>query len=362
MGFTCGIVGLPGVGKTTLFRAITAAGGVDVAASTNPLEPNRAVVDVPDPRLDGLVALSRPRSIVHAQMEVIDVVGLAAGASRGEGMGNQFLGHIKDVEAILHVVRCFADANVPHAYDTIDPVRDAGAVELELICKDVETVTNKIDRVGKKARHDKELQAELAACEKVRANLEAEVPVRKQALSAAERQAVYECHLLTIKPVLYVANVKEGQDPGDPAVEALRSLASEEGAGCVTVAARAEADIAELEEADRAEFMEALGVEALSLDRLIHEGYRTLGLVTMFTEGEDECRAWTVRAGSKAPQAAGRIHTDMEKGFIRMEVIPVDVFLELGGEQAAKAAGKQRLEGKDYVVQDGDVVVVRFNK
>ncbi|MFW5857643.1 MAG: redox-regulated ATPase YchF [Planctomycetota bacterium] len=362
MGFTCGIVGLPRVGKSTIFRAITAGGAAEHTPPSSPLEPDRLVVDVPDPRLDALVALYHPKSTVHAKLEVVDIAGVQKGASRGEGLGNQFLGHIKDTEALLHVVRCFDNPNVPHVHETLDPVRDVEEVELELAFKDAETVGNKITRLAKKAKGDKDAAAELAACETVKAGLEAGAPARAQELSDAERAAVRECNLLTLKPVLFVANVAEGEGEDAAPVQALRAMAEATGAGLVALAGRAEADIAELDPEDRQEFMDALGVAELSLDRLIHEGYRTLGLATMFTAGEDECRAWTIRAGSKAPQAAGKIHTDMEKGFIRMEVTPVETLLELGGETQAKAAGKTRLEGKDYIVQDGDVAVVRFAK
>jgi hypothetical protein len=362
MGFTCGIVGLPGAGKTTIFDAITAGGRGEHTPPSSPLEPDRLVVDVPDPRLDALCETYRPKKRAPTKLEVVDIAGVAKGASRGEGMGNQFLGHIKDVEALLHVVRCFEDPSVPHAHETIDPIRDVEEVDLELAFKDAETVANKIGRLGKRTKSgDKDAKRELEACEKVHAALEEGVPARRQDLSEAEVEAVRECNLLTIKPVLYVANIRESSDAENAHVRALRTRAEEEGVDCVAVAGRAEADIAELEPEERPEFMEALGIQTLSLDRLIHAGYRTLGLVTMFTYGEDECRAWTVRANSKAPQAAGKIHTDMEKGFIRMEVIPVETLLELGSEQAAKSAGKIRLEGKDYVVQDGDGVVIRFN-
>ncbi|MBN1256501.1 MAG: redox-regulated ATPase YchF [Planctomycetes bacterium] len=362
MSFNCGIVGLPNVGKTTIFNAVTNAGADEENFPFSTVEPNRQMVPIPDRRLDALVEFYSPKKTVPASLEMVDIAGLVKGSSKGEGIGNQFLGHIKDVDAIIHVVRCFEDPDIPHTYDTIDPARDVEDIDLELIFKDIETVNNKISRIVKKTKNDKHLMQEMLHCQKIVAALEEGIPARKQDLNPAEREAIFECMLLSVKPVLYIANVKEGQGKDDAYVQALQKLADAEGAGMVVVAGRAEAEIAELDEADRAEFMEALGLEESSLGRLMHEGYRTLNLITMFTYGETECHAWTIPSGTKAPQAAGKIHTDLEKGFIRMEVIPVEALIEFGGHKEARAHGKFKVEGKDYIVQDGDAVHVLFNK
>jgi len=357
MGLSCGLVGLPGCGKTTIFNAITAAG----AASFNPSETNRAVVNVPDPRLDTLAKMYNPRKVVPATLEMVDIPGIKAGSTAGEGRGAKLLGHIKDVDAILHVVRCFEDETVPFEYATIDPTRDVETIELEMMVADSQTLQNKIDRLQKKAKAgDPDIIREMNATAKVKSGLDNGIPARKQDLSAMEVASVRECNLLSLKPVLYLANMKLMADAANAHVKALGAIADAESSGIIAVCGRDEADINQLDPAERKDFLKDLGIEESSMQRLIHAAYRLLGLVNFFTTGEDEVRAWTCRKGDKAPTAAGKIHTDMEKGFIRMEVTRYDDLIELGGEAAVAKAGKHRLEGKTYEIQDGDIVVVRF--
>ncbi len=359
MSFTCGIVGLPGVGKTAIFNAITAAG----AAGFGKDEANRAIVTVPDSRIEPLVKMYNAPKTVPAQMEVVDIPGLKSGSTAAGGRGSKLLGHIKDVDAIIHVVRCFDDDSLPHEYDTINPARDVETIDLEMVVADAQTIQNKIDRIAKKAKSgDADAKRDLAGCETVKAGLDAGTPARKLDLAERDLQSVFDCNLVSLKPVMYVANLKSPADADNQYVKALRDLAAAENAEVVTVCGRDEADIAQLDPEDQATFLAELGLEESSMERLIRAAYRTLGLVNFITAGPKEVHIWTCSAGSKAPQAAGKIHTDMEKGFIRMEVMTYDDLITLGSEAEVSKAGKMRVEGKDYVVQDGDIVVIRFNK
>ncbi len=359
MSFTCGVVGLPGVGKTTIFNAITAAG----AGAFGKDEANRAVVQVPDSRIAPLVAMYSAPKTVPAQMEVVDIPGLKAGSTAAGGRGSKLLAHIKDVDAVIHVVRCFDDPNLPHEYDSLNPARDVETVDLEMVVADAQTVQNKIDRIAKKAKSgDADAKRDLAALEEVKARLDDGIPARKMNLGERDLAAVFDCNLVSLKPVLYVANLKSPADAGNAHVAALRAVAAEENAEMEWICGRDEADIAQLDPEDQKVFLSELGLEASSMERLIRAAYRTLGLVNFITAGPKEVHIWTCAAGSKAPQAAGKIHSDMEQGFIRMEVMTCDDLLSLGSEAAVTKAGKLRVEGKDYVVKDGDIVVIRFNK
>ncbi len=359
MSFICGVVGLPGVGKTTIFNAITAAG----AGSFGKDEANRAVVQVPDSRIDPLVKMYNAPKIVPAQMEVVDIPGLKAGSTAAGGRGSKLLAHIKDVDAVIHVVRCFEDPNMPHEYDTIDPARDVETVDLEMIVADAQTVRNKIDRIAKKAKSgDADAKRDLAALEQVAERFDSGVPARKMGLGERELDAVFDCNLVSLKPVLYVANLKSPSDAENKYTAALRAVAEGEGAEMVHVCGRDEADIAQLDPEDQRVFLSELGLKESSMERLIRAAYRTLGLVNFITAGPKEVHIWTCAGGSKAPQAAGKIHSDMEQGFIRMEVMTYDDLIGLGSEAAVTKAGKLRVEGKDYIVRDGDIVVIRFNK
>jgi GTP-binding protein YchF len=359
MSFICGILGLPGVGKTTIFNAITAAG----AGSFGKDEANRAVVQVPDSRIDPLVKMYNAPKIVAAQMEVVDIPGLKAGSTAAGGRGSKLLAHIKDVDAIIHVVRCFEDANVPHEYDDINPARDVETIDLEMVVLDAQTVQNKIDRLAKKAKAgDADAKRDMAALEVVKEGLDSGTPARKMGLGERELAAVFDCNLVSLKPVMYAANLKTPADAENRHVAALRAVADAEGAETVIVCGRDEADIAQLDPADQKVFLSELGLRESSMERLIQAAYRALGLVNFITAGPKEVHIWTCGAGDKAPRAAGKIHSDMEQGFIRMEVMRCDDLLALGSEAAVTKAGKMRVEGKDYVVQDGDIVVIRFNK
>jgi ribosome-binding ATPase len=358
MGLNCGLIGLPSCGKTIIYNAITAA-EVSVYGGT---EMNRAAVNVPDPRIQSLVKMYNPHKVVPATLEVVDIPGLKAGSTGGEGHGIKLLGHVKDVDALLHVVRCFEDENIPFEYEKIDPRRDVETVDLELIVADSQTLQNKIKRLSKKVRvGDKDASREVADCEKVRAGLENGVPTRKQNLNNHELASVRECNLVSLKPILYVANIKSIEDVKNRHVKTLQTISADDGSEMIAICGRDEAEVSQLEPEDQQEFLKELGLQESSIERLIRAAYRMLGLVNFFTAGPKEVHVWTCCKGDKAPNAAGKIHTDMEKGFIRMEVIKYEDLIELGSEAAAAKAGKQRIEGKAYEIQDGDVVVVRFN-
>jgi GTP-binding protein YchF len=358
MGLICGLVGLPSSGKTVIFNAITAAG----VSSYNGSEKNQAVVNVPDQRMNKLVKMYNPRKVAAATLEVVDIPGLKT-SPEGNGRGIKLIGHIKDVDALLHVVRCFEDDRVPFEYVTIDPVRDIEIVDLELMAADSLTLEKKITRLEKKVRAgDKDTIRESAHCEKVYAGIQQGIPARKQNLNSQELSSVRECNLVSLKPVVYVANVKTMNDGHNPYLDALIQYAKAEGAEVVAVCGKDEADISQLPPEDRIDFLRDLGLEESSMERLLHAAYRTLGLISFFTTGEDEVRAWTCQRGDKAPVAAGKIHTDMERGFIRMDVMQCDDLLALGSEAAVAKAGKQRVEGRDYEVHDGDIVTVLFNR
>ena len=364
MGFTCGIVGMPNVGKSTLFNALTKAG---IDAENFPfctIEPNTGVVSVPDPRLDAVAAIVQPQKTIPSTMEFVDIAGLVAGASKGEGLGNQFLAHIRETQAIAHVVRCFDDENIVHVSGRVSPVDDVEVINTELALADLETLARAHDRARRVANSgDKDAKATLDVISKVTDALERGVPVRALGLDEKEREVLREYHLLTAKPVVYIGNVDElGGNPEDNSLLAqLQTIAADEGAELVVICNKIEEEIAELEDEEKTEFLADLGLQEPGLNRVIRAGYRLLGLQSYFTAGPKEARAWTVRTGSSAPQAAGVIHTDFEKGFIRAEVIGYDDYVRFNGEAGAKDAGKWRLEGKDYVVQDGDVVHFRFN-
>jgi hypothetical protein len=363
MSLKCGIVGLPNVGKSTLFNALTKAG---IAAENYPfctIEPNVGIVEVPDPRLAALAAIAKPERVLPATVEFVDIAGLVAGASNGEGLGNQFLANIRETDAIAHVVRCFVDENVVHVAGKVDPVSDIETINTELALADLAAVDKQLAKYQKVARSggDKEAQRIVAALEKVQVVLDQGRPARTADLYPEEKDVLKPFFLLTMKPTMYVANVAEHGFHDNPMLAAVEQHAAAEGAPVVAVSAALEAEIADLDGDDKAVFLADLGLDEPGLDRVIHAGYRLLGLQTYFTVGPKEVRAWTIHLGDTAPQAAGVIHTDFEKGFIRAEVTAYADFIACKGEHGAKEAGKMRLEGKEYVMHDGDVVHFRFN-
>jgi ribosome-binding ATPase len=364
MGFNCGIVGLPNVGKSTLFNALTATQAAQ--AANYPfctIEPNVGRVAVPDPRLDKLAAIATSAKIINTQLEFVDIAGLVKGASKGEGLGNQFLANIREVDAIAHVLRCFEDSDVTHVSGSVDPVRDAEIVETELMLADLDSLERRISGLVKRARGgDREAKETLALAERAADALRVGRPARSVAVAEEERKAFAALQLLTAKPVLYVCNVDEATAAGGNVLtERVAARAATEGAGAVVISARIEAEVAELPEDECAEYLASVGVAETGLARVIRAGYRLLDLITFFTAGPKESRAWTVPRGTRAPAAGGVIHSDFERGFIRAETIAYDDFVALGGEQAAREAGRMRAEGRDYVVQDGDVILFRFN-
>jgi len=362
MGIKCGIVGLPNVGKSTLFNALTRA---QIAAENYPfctIDPNVGVVPVPDPRLAALAEIVTPERILPTTVEFVDIAGIVKGAAQGEGLGNKFLAHIREVDAVTHVVRCFEDDDIVHVAGRISPLDDIEVINTELALADLESVDKALARAEKAAKaQDKDAIKLRDVLVRVRALLDQSRPARALLLDDTDRLLLRELHLLTMKPVLYVANVAEGGFSGNPLLAAVEKLAASEGAQVVAVCAAIEAEIAQLEDADRAEFLASLGLSEPGLNRVIRAAYALLGLQTYFTAGPKEVRAWTVRAGSTAPQAAGVIHTDFERGFIRAEVIAYDDYIRCRGEAGARDAGRLRLEGKDYLLHEGDVMHFRFN-
>lgn len=362
MGFKCGIVGLPNVGKSTLFNALTKAGIESANYPFCTIEPNVGVVPVPDFRLDKLAEIVNPQKVLAATMEFVDIAGLVEGASKGEGLGNKFLANIRETQAIAHVVRCFEDDDITHVAGKVDPLQDIEVINTELALADLETVEKGLQRAAKASKSgDKAAIAQKNLFENIKQHLDQGEPVRSMELDDNQRELMRDLHLLTIKPTMYIANVNEDGFENNPHLNTVTSLAEKEGAEVVAICAAIEAEIAELDDEEKGEFLADLGLDEPGLNRVIRAGYKLLGLQTYFTAGVKEVRAWQVRIGATAPQAAGVIHTDFEKGFIRAEVVSYDDFVTNNGEQGAKESGKWRLEGKEYVVQDGDVMHFRFN-
>ena len=361
-----GVVGLPNVGKSTLFNAITKAGAQAANYPFCTIEPNTGMVLVPDSRLDVLADMYHPKKVTPTTIEFVDIAGLVKGASQGEGLGNKFLSHIREVDAIVHVVRCFVDENIIHVDGSINPARDIETINLELIFADMDTVQRRKDKATKNFRGgDKKAGVEVDLAERLYAHLESGKPARTFQVTDDEKEIIDGWFLLTTKPVIYAANIAEddlGKDAADiPGLAEMEAMAKAEGAEVLVISAAIEEEIAQMEPEEKAEFIEELGIGQSGLDRLITACYRLLGLISFLTAGEDECRAWTIKNGTKAPQAAGKIHTDFEKGFIRAEIVPFDTLRELGSMAACKEKGLVRSEGKDYVMKDGDIVLFRFN-
>jgi GTP-binding protein YchF len=363
MGLSVGIVGLPNVGKSTIFNALTAAGAQSANYPFCTIEPNIGIVPVLDPRLDRLAELALSKQTIYTDLKVVDIAGLVRGASKGEGLGNQFLANIRETDAILHVVRCFDDPNVVHVEETVDPERDIEVIETELLLADLDAIGKKLDRVARLARvGQKEYVAQAGALEKAKEAADRGTPLRAVDFTDEEREVLRELNLITLKPVLYVANVAESELGNEtPLLQKVRRVAAEKKGEVVVICGELEAQISQLPPAERTDFLNEMGLDEPGLSALIRAAYKLLDLETFFTAGPKEARAWTIHRGSKAPPAAGQIHSDFERGFIRAETIAYNDYVSLAGEQGAKAAGKMRSEGKDYVVQDGDVILFRFN-